>query len=128
MFRDEVAAAARAVRAAFAVVNYDGNAAYGHAHNAVEALVMAQTHTQQLSGWRTLGQMLHSADPEISEDRVAELYASCQYGRHVKVTWAAKHLPAGGPLNPLACCVLAARILRAYVQATGSGDLVAPSG
>ncbi len=126
--RDEVRAAASSLRAAFGVVDYDGIAAYGHAYNAVEALVVARTHTHRLPGWRQLGQMLYSADPEVSEDRVVELYASCQYGRHAKVTWATKLLPVGGPMNPLQCCVLAARILRAYVQAAGSGDLAAPSG
>lgn len=126
--RTEVRAAAGSLRAAFGVVDYDGVAAYGHAYNAVEALVVAQTHTQKLPGWRKLGQELDSADPEISGDRVVELYASCQHGRHARVTWAKEFLPAGDPMSPLQCCVLAARILRAYVQAAGSGGLVASSG
>lgn len=126
--RNEVRAAAGSLRAAFGVVDYDGIAAHGHAYNAVEALVVAQADTHRLWAWRKLGQMLHSADPGITEDRMVELYASCQYGRHVKVTWAKKLLPASGPLNSLQSCVLTARILRAYVQATGGGDVVAPSG
>lgn len=126
--RNEVRGATGSLRAAFGVVDYDGIAAYGHAYSAVEALVVAQTRTQKLPGWRKLGLALHSADPEISEERVVELYASCQHGRHAKVTWAQELVPAGDRMSPVECCMFAAQVVRAYVQAAGSGNLVVSSG
>jgi hypothetical protein len=126
--RSELRAAAGSLRAAFGVIDHDGIAACGHAYRAVEALVVGQTDKQDLSAWRNLARALHPADPEITGTFMVELNASCQYRRHVRVTWAKRHFPVGGPLNPLQCCLLAAQILQAYVRAARSGDLVASTG
>lgn len=104
--------AARSLRAAFAVVDFDADAAYGHAFRAVERLVVSATGDDELKHWRKLGRRFVDAGAPISSMDLVYLYASCQYGRHVRQDRAKLLLEGRTELSPIECCQVAAGVLR----------------
>ena len=118
----EVNDAAGHLRAAYAVVDFDGHAALGHAFRTVERLVFATTTGDKERHWRDFESMLEGAVAAVPRGLVLFLYASCQYGRHVDQTHAQEILAGRRPLNATECCQSAREVLGAFVEYRGQGS------
>jgi hypothetical protein len=120
--------AAGHLRAAFAVVDFDGPATLGHAFRAVERLVFAATRGDKEKHWREFESMLEGRVASVPNGLVLYLYASCQYGRHVDQTHAQEILAGKRPLNAIECCQSAREVLGAFVAGIAANRVGDPSG
>ncbi len=120
--------AAGHLRAAYAVVDFDGAAALGHAFRAVERLVLAATKGDKERHWREFELMLVRRAGSVPDGLVVYLYASCQYGRHVDQARAQKILAGRRELNAVECCQGAREVLGAFVSGFASNGAGDPSG
>jgi len=122
----EVNDAAGHLRAAYAVVDFDGPAALGHAFRTVERLVLATTSGDKGKDWRIFESKLERRVGSVPTGLVLYLYASCQFGRHVDQTEAQKILGGRRPLNAVECCQSAGEVLGAYVTGFSSTNAGVP--
>ncbi len=122
----EVKDAAGHLRAAYAVVDFDGAAALGHAFRTVERLVFTNTMGDKEKDWHAFESNLEGRIASVRIGLVLYLYASCQFGRHVDQTKAQMILAGRRPLNAVECCLSAGEILEAYVTGFAPTSAVAP--
>lgn len=123
----EISDATGHLAAAYAVVDFDGPAAMGHAFRAIERLVFATAGGDKERHWRAFQTMIEGRVGSVPTGLVLYLYASCQFGRHVDQTHAQEILGGGRPLNAIECCQSARALLGAYIDGFPPTDPSDPS-